>query len=66
MLKNYIVYINHPLVRKDALYYNKIKGTPTGTKGRHIIRPEQMGHEVNICGDSEYCLGCGRSTKAKH
>eukprot|EP00972_Heterocapsa_arctica_P033977 5002919-Heterocapsa_arctica.AAC.1 len=25
-----------------------------------------MGHEVHICGDTEYCLGCGRSTKAKH
>eukprot|EP00972_Heterocapsa_arctica_P088290 13020421-Heterocapsa_arctica.AAC.1 len=25
-----------------------------------------MGHEVHICGDYEYCLGCGRTTKAKH
>eukprot|EP00972_Heterocapsa_arctica_P100134 14765838-Heterocapsa_arctica.AAC.1 len=44
-LKNYIIYINHPLVRTYALYNKKIKGTPPGTKGRQIIRPEQMGHE---------------------
>eukprot|EP00972_Heterocapsa_arctica_P037926 5582226-Heterocapsa_arctica.AAC.1 len=25
-----------------------------------------MGHEVQTCGDYEYCLGCGRNTKAKH
>eukprot|EP00972_Heterocapsa_arctica_P091191 13455768-Heterocapsa_arctica.AAC.1 len=25
-----------------------------------------MGHEVQICGDYEYCLGCGRNTKTKH
>eukprot|EP00972_Heterocapsa_arctica_P034734 5113810-Heterocapsa_arctica.AAC.1 len=43
----------------------KIKGTPTGTKGRQIIMPEQMGHEVQISGDYEYCRGCGRTTKAK-
>eukprot|EP00972_Heterocapsa_arctica_P107189 15791544-Heterocapsa_arctica.AAC.1 len=66
MLKNYIIYINHPFVRKDALYNKKIKGAPTGTKGRQIIGPEQMGHEVQICGDYAYCLGCGRTAKAKH
>eukprot|EP00972_Heterocapsa_arctica_P082704 12186477-Heterocapsa_arctica.AAC.1 len=25
-----------------------------------------MGHEVQVCGNYEYCLGCGRNTKAKH
>eukprot|EP00972_Heterocapsa_arctica_P091508 13498781-Heterocapsa_arctica.AAC.1 len=25
-----------------------------------------MGHEVQTCGDYEYCLGCGRNNKAKH
>eukprot|EP00972_Heterocapsa_arctica_P000801 112777-Heterocapsa_arctica.AAC.1 len=25
-----------------------------------------MGHEVQTCGDYEYCLGCGCTTKAKH
>eukprot|EP00972_Heterocapsa_arctica_P016012 2360988-Heterocapsa_arctica.AAC.1 len=25
-----------------------------------------MGHEVQTCGDYEYCLGCGRTTKATH
>eukprot|EP00972_Heterocapsa_arctica_P045462 6710637-Heterocapsa_arctica.AAC.1 len=25
-----------------------------------------MGHEVQTCGDYEYCLECGRTTKAKH
>eukprot|EP00972_Heterocapsa_arctica_P015268 2249503-Heterocapsa_arctica.AAC.1 len=57
MLRNYIKYIQHTLVRGDALKYKKIKGSPTGKKGRH---------EVQTCGDCEYCLGCGRTTKAKH
>eukprot|EP00972_Heterocapsa_arctica_P036327 5346187-Heterocapsa_arctica.AAC.1 len=65
MLKNYHIYITHPFVRKDALDNTNIKRTPTGTKRRQIIRPEQMGHEVLICGDYEYCLGCGRTTKTK-
>eukprot|EP00972_Heterocapsa_arctica_P042228 6225703-Heterocapsa_arctica.AAC.1 len=25
-----------------------------------------MGHEVQTCGAYEYCIGCGRNTKAKH
>eukprot|EP00972_Heterocapsa_arctica_P003816 568604-Heterocapsa_arctica.AAC.1 len=25
-----------------------------------------MGHDVQISGEYEYCLGCGRTTKAKH
>eukprot|EP00972_Heterocapsa_arctica_P075825 11184877-Heterocapsa_arctica.AAC.1 len=25
-----------------------------------------MGHEVLICGDYEYCLGCGRETTTNH
>eukprot|EP00972_Heterocapsa_arctica_P082314 12130235-Heterocapsa_arctica.AAC.1 len=66
MLRNYIRYIQHTLVREDALKHKKIKGFPTGMKGRQIIRPEQMGHEVQTCDDYEYCLGCGRTTKAKH
>eukprot|EP00972_Heterocapsa_arctica_P006534 956277-Heterocapsa_arctica.AAC.1 len=45
MLNNYISYIQHSLVRADALNNKKIKGTPTGTKGRPIIIPEQMGHK---------------------
>eukprot|EP00972_Heterocapsa_arctica_P082627 12174841-Heterocapsa_arctica.AAC.1 len=51
MLRNYIRYIQHTLVREDAFNNNNIKGPPTGKKGRHIIRPEQMGHEVQTCGD---------------
>eukprot|EP00972_Heterocapsa_arctica_P038193 5624044-Heterocapsa_arctica.AAC.1 len=43
-----------------------MKGTKTGTVGRPKITPEQMGHEVHICGNTEYCLGCGRNAKAKH
>eukprot|EP00972_Heterocapsa_arctica_P035822 5269493-Heterocapsa_arctica.AAC.1 len=45
MLSNYIIYIQHTLVREDALNNKKIKGSSTGKKGRQIIRPEQMGHE---------------------
>eukprot|EP00972_Heterocapsa_arctica_P038814 5719191-Heterocapsa_arctica.AAC.1 len=49
MIKNYLKYITHPLVRKDALENKKVKDTPTGVKGRQIITPEQMGHDVKIC-----------------
>eukprot|EP00972_Heterocapsa_arctica_P013933 2052680-Heterocapsa_arctica.AAC.1 len=66
MLRNSIIYIQHTLVREDALKNKNIKGSPTGKKGKRIIRPEQMGHEVQTCGDCEYCLGRGRNTKAKH
>eukprot|EP00972_Heterocapsa_arctica_P090839 13404047-Heterocapsa_arctica.AAC.1 len=66
MLTNYIRYIQHTLVRGDAPNNKHIKGTPTGKEGRQIIRPELMGHEVQTCGDYEYCLGCGRNAKAKH
>eukprot|EP00972_Heterocapsa_arctica_P031846 4691769-Heterocapsa_arctica.AAC.1 len=45
VLRNYIRYIQHTLVREDALKNKKIKGSPTVKKGRQIIRPEQMGHE---------------------
>eukprot|EP00972_Heterocapsa_arctica_P106269 15655441-Heterocapsa_arctica.AAC.1 len=51
MLINYIIYIQHTLVREGALTNKKIKGSPTGKKGRQIIRPEHMGHEVQTCGD---------------
>eukprot|EP00972_Heterocapsa_arctica_P063436 9360056-Heterocapsa_arctica.AAC.1 len=43
-----------------------IKSLPSGEKGRQIVTPEQMGHDVQISGDYEYCLGCGRTAKAKH
>eukprot|EP00972_Heterocapsa_arctica_P078958 11642336-Heterocapsa_arctica.AAC.1 len=43
-----------------------VKGTKTGAVGRPSTSPEHLGHDVNICGDTEYCLGCGRSAKAKH
>eukprot|EP00972_Heterocapsa_arctica_P037520 5524320-Heterocapsa_arctica.AAC.1 len=66
VLRNYIIYIQHTLVREDALEHKHIKGSPTGKKGRQIVRPEQMGHEVQTCDDYEYCLGRGRTTKAKH
>eukprot|EP00972_Heterocapsa_arctica_P025761 3790485-Heterocapsa_arctica.AAC.1 len=59
MLNIYISYVQRSLVRADALKNTHIKGTPTGTKGRQIIRPEQMGHEVQTCGDYECCLECG-------
>eukprot|EP00972_Heterocapsa_arctica_P049557 7294137-Heterocapsa_arctica.AAC.1 len=65
MMKTYIKYINNPLVKEDAERHKHIKGTTTGAVGRPSISPEQLGHDVNICGDYEYCLGCGRSTKAK-
>eukprot|EP00972_Heterocapsa_arctica_P006970 1020053-Heterocapsa_arctica.AAC.1 len=49
MLRNYVRYIQHTLFREDELKHKKIKGSPTGEKGRQIIRPEQMGHEVQTC-----------------
>eukprot|EP00972_Heterocapsa_arctica_P058414 8617965-Heterocapsa_arctica.AAC.1 len=66
MMFTYLKYIKKPLVRKDSEENKKVKGTETGAVGRPTILPEHLGHEVNICGDTEYCLGCGRSTKAKH
>eukprot|EP00972_Heterocapsa_arctica_P008160 1193067-Heterocapsa_arctica.AAC.1 len=65
MLRNYIRYIQHTFVREDSIKNKQIKGSPTGKKGIQIIRPERMGHEVQTCGDYEYCLGCGQNTKAK-
>eukprot|EP00972_Heterocapsa_arctica_P084148 12396458-Heterocapsa_arctica.AAC.1 len=66
MISTYTRYINNPLVRKDAEDNKKVKGTKTGAVGRPSILLEQLGHDVRICGDTEYCLACGRSTKAKH
>eukprot|EP00972_Heterocapsa_arctica_P048666 7173059-Heterocapsa_arctica.AAC.1 len=45
---------------------HKHKGNKTGAVGRPSILPEQLGHDVKSCGENEYRLGCGRSTKAKH
>ncbi len=64
-MKTYIKYIQHTLVREDALKNKKVKGSPTGKKGRPIIRPEQMGQVVQTSGVYEYCLGCGREAQAK-
>eukprot|EP00972_Heterocapsa_arctica_P036916 5435113-Heterocapsa_arctica.AAC.1 len=66
MISTYTKYIKNPLVRKDAEENNKVNGTKTRAVGRPSILPEHLGHDVNICGDTEYCLGCGRSTKAKN
>eukprot|EP00972_Heterocapsa_arctica_P081816 12058282-Heterocapsa_arctica.AAC.1 len=52
--------------QEDAEKHKNIKGVKTGAIGKPSILPEQLGHDINICGDYEYCLGCGRSTKAKH
>eukprot|EP00972_Heterocapsa_arctica_P082824 12205504-Heterocapsa_arctica.AAC.1 len=54
------------MVKEDAIKHNNIKGTKTGAVGRPSMMPEQLGHYVKIHGDYEYCLGCGRCTKAKH
>eukprot|EP00972_Heterocapsa_arctica_P028761 4231541-Heterocapsa_arctica.AAC.1 len=66
MIFTYLKYIKNPLIRKDSEENKKVKDTKTGAVGRPTILPEQLGHEVKICGDTEYCLGRGRSTKAKH
>eukprot|EP00972_Heterocapsa_arctica_P113995 16440166-Heterocapsa_arctica.AAC.1 len=66
MIHTYERYITNRLVRKDVDDNAKVKGTKTGTIGRPNITLEQMGHEVHICGDTEYCLGCGRNANAKH
>ncbi len=63
MVKTYIKYIQHTAVREDALNNKKVKGSPTGKKGRQIITPAQMGHKVQTSTDYEYCLDCGRETK---
>eukprot|EP00972_Heterocapsa_arctica_P099841 14728423-Heterocapsa_arctica.AAC.1 len=45
MLRTYIKYIKHPLVKEDAEKHRKIKGTKTRAVGRPSIMPEQLGHE---------------------
>eukprot|EP00972_Heterocapsa_arctica_P043183 6366784-Heterocapsa_arctica.AAC.1 len=64
MINTYKKYTTNPLVRKHIEINVKIKGTPSGKKGRPSIRPEQLGHDVTISGDFKCCLGCGRSTTA--
>eukprot|EP00972_Heterocapsa_arctica_P045916 6775993-Heterocapsa_arctica.AAC.1 len=66
MIYAYLKYIKNFLVNKHAEENKHVKGDKTGAVGRPTILPEQVGHEFRICGDTEYCLGCGRSTKAKH
>eukprot|EP00972_Heterocapsa_arctica_P107987 15904959-Heterocapsa_arctica.AAC.1 len=69
-MKTYIKYIKNPLVKEDAEKHTNIKGTKTGAVGRPTILPEQLGHEVQTAstakGEYEYCLKCGKYTKAKH
>eukprot|EP00972_Heterocapsa_arctica_P045064 6651766-Heterocapsa_arctica.AAC.1 len=65
-MKTYIKYVENPLVKEDAEKHKNIKGTKTGAVGRPSILPEQLGHEVQTHGNYEYCLKCGRCTKAKH
>eukprot|EP00972_Heterocapsa_arctica_P115390 16447478-Heterocapsa_arctica.AAC.1 len=66
MIYTYLTYNNNPLVRNDAEDNTKVKGTNKGAVDRPSILPAQLGHDVKICGDTAYCLGCGRCTKAKH
>eukprot|EP00972_Heterocapsa_arctica_P018863 2788347-Heterocapsa_arctica.AAC.1 len=66
MVRTYRKYITNPLVRKDIESDAKVKGTPEGKKGKPCTRPEQLGHDVQTSGEYEYCLGCGRCTKATH
>eukprot|EP00972_Heterocapsa_arctica_P085141 12545429-Heterocapsa_arctica.AAC.1 len=66
VMNTYINYIKNLLVKEDAEKHKNMKGTKTGAVGRPSVLPEQLGHDVKLCGEHEYCLGCGRSTKAKH
>eukprot|EP00972_Heterocapsa_arctica_P025225 3716929-Heterocapsa_arctica.AAC.1 len=50
MINAYSIYITNSLIKKDISVNVKIKGTPSGKKGRPSIRPEQSGHDVKISG----------------
>eukprot|EP00972_Heterocapsa_arctica_P012499 1837304-Heterocapsa_arctica.AAC.1 len=63
MLRNYTRYIQHTLVREDALNNKKIKGSPTGKKGRQIIRPEQWDMKSRPAGTMSAVLGVGEITR---
>eukprot|EP00972_Heterocapsa_arctica_P017168 2537980-Heterocapsa_arctica.AAC.1 len=65
-MKTCIKYIKKTCGKRGCGKHKKIKGTKTGAVGRPSSLPEQLGHNVKICGDYEYCLGRGRTTKAKH
>jgi ribonuclease HI len=66
MIKTYIKYINRPEVKEDSLNNKKIKGAPTGKRGRKNITSKDNGHIVQTNGAYEYCALCGCSTKATH
>eukprot|EP00972_Heterocapsa_arctica_P048193 7106352-Heterocapsa_arctica.AAC.1 len=44
---------------------NRSKAHPLGRKADISPDLSKMGHEVQTCGDYEYCLGRGQNTKAK-
>eukprot|EP00972_Heterocapsa_arctica_P070998 10489648-Heterocapsa_arctica.AAC.1 len=56
MIRTYKQSMTNPMVRKDIGMNAEIKGTTSGKKGRHSIRPEQFGHDVKTSGGFEYCL----------
>ena len=66
IMKTYIKYINRPEVKEDSLNNKKIKGAPTGKRGRTNITSKDNGHAVQTNGTYEYCVLCGSSTKATH
>ena len=66
MMKTYVKYINRPEVKEYSLKNKKIKGSPTGKRGRNNITSKDNGHIVQTNGTYEYCVLCGSSIKATH
>ena len=64
ILATYVRYLGYPKVRQSFV---DMKVRAPGVKGARVrprITPELRGHAVHGAKDCQYCLGCGRSTKA--
>eukprot|EP00972_Heterocapsa_arctica_P068289 10090445-Heterocapsa_arctica.AAC.1 len=59
MLRNYIIYIQHTLVREDAFKNNNIKGSPTINKADKLSDLNKWDMMSNPAGTMSTVLGVG-------
>ena len=65
ILATYVRYLGCPKVRQSFVDMRNRAPGIRGPRGRPRITPELRGHAVHEVKGCQYCLGCGRSTKAK-
>ena len=65
LLATYIRYMGYPKVRQLFVEMRARVSGVKGARGRPRITPEKRGHAVHEVKGCQYCLGCGRSTKAR-